>query len=246
VRFSDFTITTSPLREKKLRERTQKRDVAVIMNLPRMGLFKFKDMTDFIKDKNLEKSFIVSFIGGLNPERELDIVIRAIKHVEISIPNIALIICGTGEREYIESLHQLIVDLNLENKVIYMGYVPQNDVLNYVAISNVSLNPYKSHPNQDPVSSTKIFEYLMVSKPVIVPDYPANRKEFQDMVLFYESSDHVSLGDKIFEVYSKEQKYIDVAKNAKDILFNRYDPQKNEKKLIEVYAKLLNKRANKK
>jgi glycosyltransferase involved in cell wall biosynthesis len=240
VKFSDYTITTSPIREEKLKARTQKKELAVIMNLPKKDLFKLRDMSDFIKENNLEESFIVSFIGGLNPERELDIVIRAIKFVEDKIPNIAFIFCGTGEREYIESLNKLIADLDLESKVIFMGFVPQEDVLNYVNISDVSLNPYKSHPNQDPVSSTKIFEYLLVSKPVIVPDYPANRKEFEDMVLFYTSSDHKSLGEQILKVHSNKEEYVNMAKNAGEILFKRYNVQKNEKKLMEIYNFLLN------
>lgn len=240
VDFSDFTITTSPIREKKLKERTQKKDITVVMNLPKRDIFKSRDMSYFIKENNLKNSFIVSFIGGLNPERELDIVIQAIDHIKKRIPNIFFIFCGTGDIEYIKSLKNLISDLNLKENVMFMGYIPQYDVLNYVSISNVSLSPYTFHPNQDPVSSTKVFEYFLVPKPVIVPDYPANRNEFQDMVLFYKSSDFKSLSGKIFEVYDNEEKYKKMAEKAQKILFKRYDPQKNEDKLIDVYKYLLN------
>lgn len=120
-----------------------------------------------------------------------------------------------------------------------MGYVPQDDVLNYVAVSNVSLSPYKIHLNLNPVGSTKIFEYLMVPKPVIVADYSANREEFKDLVLFYKSSDHKSLGEKIFEVYENEEKFKKMAHRAKEVIFKRYSPERNEKKLVEIYNDLI-------
>jgi glycosyltransferase involved in cell wall biosynthesis len=239
VSYADFVFSTSKRQKEILIERTKKKDIAVIMNLPKKDIFKMRDMTDFLREKGIEHSFIVSFIGGLNPERELDIVIKAIKYVEDRIPNIAFIFCGTGEKHYLSSLMQLIVELNLQKKVIYMGYVPQDDVLNYVHISNVTLNPYKIHLNLNPVGSTKIFEYLMIPKPVIVPDYPGNRDEFKDLVIYYRSSDYKSMGDRILEVYRNEEKYRHMAKRAQGIIFKKYDPEKNEQNILKIYSRLI-------
>ncbi|UCE74502.1 MAG: glycosyltransferase family 4 protein [Methanomassiliicoccales archaeon] len=243
VRYSDFTITTSQIREKKLRERIQKKDIAVIMNLPKRNIYKQKDMTDFIKENDLKDSFIVSYVGRLDPVREVDVVIKAIKHIEYKIPNIVFIFCGTGEKEYIASLKSLIADLKLEKKVLLMGYVPQEDILSYVGISHVTICPYKFYPNLegvlDGISSTKVFEYLLIPKPVIVADFPAMKREFKDLVSFYKSGDHESLGVKIFEVYKNEAESKKIAQRAQKILFKRYDPKKNEKKLVEIYRYLL-------
>ena len=120
-----------------------------------------------------------------------------------------------------------------------MGFVPQDDVLNYVAISNVTLNPYKLHLNLNPVGSTKIFEYLLIPKPVIVVDYSGNRKEFKDLVLYYKSSDYKSLGEKIIEVYENEDRFKEMAADAQKFMFKKYDPEKNEQKLVKIYKKLI-------
>ncbi|UCG69063.1 MAG: glycosyltransferase family 4 protein [Thermoplasmata archaeon] len=239
VRFADLAISTNHIRKKILMDRTLKKDVAVIMNLPKSNIFKQRDMTDFIEENNLKGSFIVGYVGGLNPERELDVVIKAIKYVEKKVPNISFIFCGTGEKKYIVSLQNLIADLNLEKKVLFVGYVPQDDVLSYVAISNVSLCPYKFNPNLDVVLSTKVFEYLLIPKPVIVPNFSAMGKEFKDLVLFYRSGDYKSLGEKILEVYENEKEYNEMALRAQEVLFKRYSPKENEEKLVEIYENLL-------
>jgi glycosyltransferase involved in cell wall biosynthesis len=59
--------------------------------------------------------------------------------------------------------------------------------------------------------------------------------------LFYKSSDHESLGDRIVEVYENEDKFIKMAQRAQDVLFNKYDPEKNEQGLVNLYNNLIRK-----
>ncbi len=243
VWFADCSITTSPVRREKVQKRTRKNDMAVIMNLPKTDVYRPRKMTDFIKTQGLEDSFIILYVGGLYRERELDVVIKAVKSVEERIPKIAFIFCGTGEDEYIASLRDLLRRLNLEKKVRYLGYVPQSDVLNYVELSDVALCPYSYYPKLgevlDGVSSTKVFEYLLVPKPVIVSNIPAWRKEFEDLVLFYNSGDHEDLGDVIFQIYENQEKFKKMAQRAQEVLFDRYDPVANEQKILKIYKHLL-------
>ena len=167
------------------------------------------------------------------------VVIKSIKYVEKKVSNISFIFCGTGEKGYIVTLQNLIADLNLEEKVLFIGYVPQDDVLSYVALSNVSLCPYKFNLNLDVVLSTKVFEYLLIPKPVIVANFSAMRKEFKDLVLFYRSGDYKSLGEKILEVYENEEELKKMALRAQEVLFKRYDPKRNEERLVEIYRNLI-------
>jgi glycosyltransferase involved in cell wall biosynthesis len=243
VRFADYVITTSDLRKKILQNRTKKNTVTVIMNLPKKTVYKSKDMVDFIEKNNLGQSFIIIYVGGLYKERELDIVIRAIKNIEIKIPHIFFIICGTGDYEYIASLKNMILKLNLDKKVLLLGYVPQKDVLNYIALSNVTIAPYKFHPNLgtvlDGISSTKVFEYLLVPKPVIVSTLSSHNNEFENLISFYKSGDYKDLGEKILEIYENEEEFKNIANKAQKLMFTKYNPKKNEQKLIDIYKKLI-------
>jgi glycosyltransferase involved in cell wall biosynthesis len=243
VGFAHCVITTSPTRRKKLQTRTKRGDMTVLMNLPKLDVYEHRDLSDFMKQEGLEESFIILYVGGLYRERELDVVIRAVKSVEIRIPEIVFVLCGSGEEDYITSLRELTRELGLEKKVRYLGYVPQSDVLNFVEMSDVALCPYKYYPKLaevlDGVSSTKVFEYLLVPRPVIVSDIPAWRREFQDMVLFYESGKPEGLGHAIYQMYENREVFDDMAQRAREALFERYDPEANEQKIIKVYSHLL-------
>ena len=243
VQFADNVITTSNLRKEILHNRTQRNDIVVIMNLPKQTIFKSKDMTDFIQKYNLKQSFIMIYVGGLYKERELDIVIKAMKFIEPKIRSIFFIICGTGEKDYVATLKNMISDLDLDKKVLNLGYVPQEDVLNYVNLSNVAIAPYKFHPNLesvlDGISSTKVFEYLLVPKPVIVSNFSSKNNEFENLISFYKSGDYKDLGKKIMEIYENEEEFKKMAINAQKLMFRKYDPKKNEQKLVDIYKKLL-------
>jgi glycosyltransferase involved in cell wall biosynthesis len=79
----------------------------------------------------------------------------------------------------------------------------------------------------------------MIPKPVIVADFPANRKELEDLVLFYRSSDYENLGQKIMEVHENEVECNKMAQRAQEVLFKRYDLKRNEEILVEIYENLI-------
>jgi glycosyltransferase involved in cell wall biosynthesis len=242
TRFADLVVTTSDLRKDALQERIEG-EVAVVMNLPKTDMYTPRDMTDVIEKYGLKNSFVVIYVGGLFIERELDVVIKAIKHLEDRVPNIKFILCGSGEEDYTASLEDLIKKLNLKEKVLLVGQVPHDDVLNYINISNVTLVPYKHYPKLetvlDGVSSTKVFEYLLIPKPVISSDLSTTQKEFAGLISFYKHGDFTDLGERLYEVYQHEDEFIEMARRAKEKLFERYDPDRNEQNLVDLYKDLL-------
>jgi glycosyltransferase involved in cell wall biosynthesis len=239
VRFADLAISTNVIRRDILMKRTNKKDVAVVMNLPKRSIYGLKNMDAFRKEYELDGKFVVTYVGGLNAERELDVAMKAIKYVEDRIPNICFIYCGVGEKKYLSYLTNLTKELCLDKKVFPIGFVPQEELLSYVAESNVAICPYKFNHNLDVVLATKVFEYLLVPKPVIVADFSAMKVEFKDLVLFYKSSNHEDLGKKIHEVYVNEGQFKEMAMKAQEVLFKKYNPVDNEKRLILAYRNLI-------
>jgi glycosyltransferase involved in cell wall biosynthesis len=239
LNYADLVITTNNRRKDILVQRTGKQDVIVVMNLPKNEIFAERDMADFIEENQLGSSFIVFYVGGLNPQRELDVALKAIGYAQDRIPNIRFIFGGSGEEDYIAFLHNEIRDLDIEDKVLYLGFIPQEDILNYVILSNVTISTYKPNPNADLALPTKVFEYMVVPKPVILADLPYMSEELGSLVLLYESGDYKSLGDRIVNIYENEDNAVKRAEDSKKLLFEKYNIEGNEKDLVENYNMLI-------
>jgi glycosyltransferase involved in cell wall biosynthesis len=102
--------------------------------------------------------------------RGLEGMILAMKHLE----KFNFFIFGAGPRE--KELKSLAKDLNLEERVSFMGCIPFDKLRAYtrqasLGISleeNLGLNYYYSLPN-------KLFDYIQAQVPVLVSDFPEMR-----------------------------------------------------------------------
>lgn len=80
------------------------------------------DSGRFIEKYGLDDSRIVLFVGRISFEKEIDMAIRAMKNVD----GASLIIAGAGPQK--EELEGLVRDLGMENKVKFLGFVPDADL----------------------------------------------------------------------------------------------------------------------
>lgn len=154
---------------------------------------------------------ILLYQGVVVYGRGLDTVYRLLQTNE----NYAFVVLGDGEQ--IEEYKLLADKLNITEKVIFVGKIPQSELLSYTAgayvglslIGNTSLNNYYALPN-------KMFEYIMAEVPVIVTDLPQMSKIVDRYKVGKVIKDHDSneLGDVLEEWLSEPEKYHDAKKNC--------------------------------
>ncbi len=112
------------------------RNIVVIPNGVDSRLFKPMD-----KDK-LRKRYgipagekIVISVARLNPVKGVDHLIKAIALVEERMPNLRLVVIGDGEQR--EELERLINQLRIDSKVQLLGFLPHQQISEYLNISDV-------------------------------------------------------------------------------------------------------------
>ncbi len=69
-----------------------------------------------------QDAFIIGTVGRLSPEKDQQNIIRAFADVKIAFPRAKLLIIGDGPLE--QDLKNLTVGLNLQDEVIFSGFVP--------------------------------------------------------------------------------------------------------------------------
>ena len=113
--------------------------------------------------------FSILYIGGFGPHRGLDTLIGAMKYIKDWRLNVRLHLIGaTVETVYLKMLRTLIRRLGVESSVRIVGWVPFETVLGYIDQASVGAVPHHSNPHTDNTIPHKLYQYMMVSKPVLV------------------------------------------------------------------------------
>ncbi len=78
-------------------------------------------------------------VGSLIPLKQYEVLIRVIKKLSNSIPEVSCFICGKGPEE--EHLRKMILDNNLQKNISLLGEKPHGEILEWMARSKVLLHP---------------------------------------------------------------------------------------------------------
>jgi glycosyltransferase involved in cell wall biosynthesis len=84
---------------------------------------------------------------------------------------------------------------NLFSNIIYYGYIPQPQLVKYVASFDVGLIPFKTNKLSESVDPLKVYEYLQFGRPVVstgiphLSNYPycrnvKNSEEFKETIIY--------------------------------------------------------------
>lgn len=128
-------------------------DVKIFDNLPKTGVFKRKLGLD-------KESNIILYIGRIHKRKGIDFLVDAFARLKYS--NAVLVIAGTGNH-YVSALKDKTVRLGISEKVIFTGFISEEDKLAAYVDSEVVVYPglYESFPLVP-------IEAALSSKPVIV------------------------------------------------------------------------------
>lgn len=124
--------------------------------------------------------YTVVFMGHILEKQGLDVAINALPVIAKRIPQVKLIIIGTGPYE--EELKLLAKRMKIDKRIEFLGYIEKHeDVEKRLAQSTVAIAPYKPDPESftyfaDP---GKIKNYLAAGLPVVLTDVPAIAKEIE-------------------------------------------------------------------
>ncbi|MGI0150007.1 MAG: glycosyltransferase [Thermoplasmata archaeon] len=136
------------------------------------------------------------YSGGLNPERDIGVLIRAFAQVRPAL-GVPLVLYGRGDPRYLDEIHGLVNALGLREQVDLPGEVPHQRAIEEMARSIVGIVPYERNPLTEVAVPNKVFEFALVRCPLIIADLPALREVFGDSALYYRPGDSDDLAAKI-------------------------------------------------
>lgn len=236
IKFADMVITPNTKFEELFVSRScPQSKINIIMNSPDESIFQKKNIerTDSEKDK-----FIIMYHGFIAERNGLGIALDAISDIREKIPNLLFKVYGDGD--YTDTFLKLRNELHLEDIVQYNGAVSQEKIVDAIHTIDIGLIPNKKTPFTDINFPTRIFEYLTLEKPVIVPNTKGIVDYFNDNSIFYfDPNKPKDLSKLITRIYNKKEKITPVLLNGMDV-YNKYRWKQQKQHLIKIVDNLFN------
>jgi glycosyltransferase involved in cell wall biosynthesis len=105
------------------------------------------------------------FLGRLHHKKGLDRILNCLQQVRQVIPNVLLIVVGTGEPKYEEHIRQLVSSLALDDHVVFTGHL--DGELKWASFAAAELFLLPSHQENFAIA---VAEAMQMGVPVVITD----------------------------------------------------------------------------
>jgi glycosyltransferase involved in cell wall biosynthesis len=231
VKFSDLVITPNIAFRNLFIERSCKSSkIHIIMNSPDEYILKEEYLN---LERTVDKDrYLVMYHGTVVQRHGLDIAVKAIDLLREKIPNIKFYVYGAGD--YIESIKQMVLELKLENHVEIKGLVLLDELAKIIATVDLGIIPNRLNVFTRINFPVRIFEYLIMKKPVIVPRTPGILDYYDDSSIYFFNNDNPSeLADKIYRVYSNKEEREQIINMGYEI-FEKYRWRIQQERMVNL------------
>ena len=197
----------------------------------------FKNL-NFEKDKN---KIVIGIVKTLLPKYGIEYLIKAVKELEDILEKeifnkIEVHIYGKGNSE--EELKQLTIDLNLEEKIKFLGFIKNTDVPK--AINKMDIFVVPSILNSESFGVAAV-EAMACEIPVIVSDADGLKEVVvnNETGFIVHKKDYKTIAEKLKELILNENLRIGLGKNGRKRVLELYDWNNNVDKMIEIYKEAI-------
>jgi len=227
IGFADAVIIADESRKKQI-EGSHPKELVVIYNSPP------DEISLLQKEINKNANLVIAYVGLLQKERGIFEIIDVVKKHS----NWKLILGGFGGDE-----DEILSCAKSIPNVEFVGRVPYERTLEIYNSSDVLFATYDPKiPNHRYSSANKLFEAMMLGKPIIV----AKNTGMDLLVEKYNLGFVVEYGNKdeiekaLMEIYNwNDNKYNEFSMNSRNIYNQYFSWHIMEKRLIELYRGLL-------
>jgi PEP-CTERM/exosortase A-associated glycosyltransferase len=162
---------------------------------------------DLLDTHHLRGAFVVGFIGSFYAYEGIDRLIAALPQLAPRVPNIRLLLVGGGPQEHV--LRELARQLRVEDRIAFVGRVPQEQVPCYYDVADVMVYPRQSMRLTELVTPLKPLEAMAKKRLVIASDVGGHRELIRrdETGLLFPPNDLPALCDTIASVATAPEQF---------------------------------------
>jgi glycosyltransferase involved in cell wall biosynthesis len=187
-------------------------------------------------DGRRDSVFKLIYIGGLTRINGISEIVRAMGHLA-SCRDIKLYLYGKFQSsEYGKE----VASIDGFDKVEYAGWMDYAKMMETLASADIGLVCCHPVPNSINSLPNKLFEYMSAGLPVIVSDFPLWRDmiEKNNCGICVDPEDPEAIARAVERLYSNPILCREMGKNARDMITNVYNWDKEGERLVGLYKEV--------
>jgi glycosyltransferase involved in cell wall biosynthesis len=192
-----------------------------------------------IIDGTKEGDFVFGYIGTLktmNMEKGVSDCLESLKFLD---GGYKFLVVG-GEEDDLEYYKKMSEDLNIQDKVIFVGKVSYSEVSKYSSFCDVFVAPYPENEHYSFfMSPLKIFEYMASRKPIITTSLPSIKEVLKDgeNAILVEPSNPKQLAESIIRLKNNPELGAKLAEKAFQDVKEKYTWDNRARKILDFIKK---------
>jgi len=233
--FCEWVICPTETNKKDLLSWGVKKPIEAISNgVDLERFYSWSDLKNLYLKYHLPQNPLVLYVGRIDQDKNLEVLIRAIPRVSKKI-NAHFVIAGSGND--LAKIKKLTRNLNIDQQVSFLGWIDHDSedlpYLYQAATVFVIASPYETQ-------SMVVMEAMAAGLPVVGPSsgaLPELIKNGQNGFLF-KPNDSQDLAKKLIEIFKDKNLQNKMRKNSLKII-SAHQFQESIKKIKRIYEKVL-------
>lgn len=210
--------------------------VTVIPNAVNLEDFRMDNSPDleFAQHLGVSGKLLLGFIGSFYAYEGLVILLHALPRMLKQNPDICVLLVGGGPQE--KELKDLATRLGLEDKVIFTGRVPHEQVQRYYNLIDILVYPRLKMRLTDLVTPLKPLEAMAQGRLVAASNVGGHLELIQDgkTGILFKAGDPDALADKVIEFISRQESWPSLRAAARNFV----ETQRNWPASVARYEKI--------
>ncbi|MBE7432452.1 MAG: glycosyltransferase family 4 protein [Anaerolineales bacterium] len=236
-RVADHVITTnqSYMNIELHRSKIPESSITIVRNGPDLERLR---RVEFPPELRREGKTTIGYLGIIGYQDGVNHLLN-ILHVlayELNRRDFFCVIAGGGDA--LEDLKKQATILNLDEFVMFTGYVPHEEVAKYISAADLCVAPEKPNPFNHYSTIIKVMEYMALGKPVVAFDLIEHRYSAHDAALYAVNGEELDFARKIALLMDNTEQREEMGKLGKarveDVLAWRHQA----KALVAAYEKI--------
>jgi len=236
VRKADFIITPSEhLKDYAVSLRADIDKIRVVPWVLKRDFFTGKidkkELRAFVTKSSLDlKKPIVLFVGRLDIEKQVDVLVEAVPFILQEKPDVQFVFLGDGPLK--EKLKERITSLEAGGSVYFFGFQPTNVVEAFLSMASVVWIP---------MSGYVVFEAAAFRAPIVAFNVEWHHEFVSDRItgLLVENRNVRKMAEAVIELLDNPDLARKCGEGAWRKLMKEYNPETLKEKEIEIYKMIL-------